>query len=105
LASSQLALRTHHTNDFHRSFVLTQKDIRLSKTIGSLELLVVVVLEHPTPACFELAAHDGRFVMFISAASAVRVHMHHAASNHGNLVELIGIEPTTSGLQSPRSPS
>ena len=66
----------------HRTW--TQKDIRLPKTAGT----------DPTPACSEPAALKGRIKTF-SAQGAEET----------GLVELIGIEPTTSGLQSPRSPS
>ena len=66
----------------HRTW--TQKDIRLPKIAGT----------DPTPTCSEPAALQGRIEK--SAAQS---------AEETGLVELIGIEPTTSGLQSPRSPS
>jgi hypothetical protein len=49
----------------------------------------------PTPACFGPGALEGRAFNTLARFGLA----------HENLVELIGIEPTTSGLQSPRSPS
>ena len=49
-----------------------------------------IVKDRLIPACIEPCSPDGGYVDEICAET---------------MVELIGIEPTTSGLQSPRSPS
>ena len=49
-----------------------------------------------------LAAHEGHFLFQIQSDEK---DSSLEKSDQRDLVELIGIEPTTSGLQSPRSPS
>ena len=57
---------------------------------------MIAGFEDPTPACFEPAAREGQNEKSCRGARA---------PPETRVVELIGIEPTTSGLQSPRSPS
>ena len=78
----------------HVQTLWTQKDIQLSKTVVSPDSLRKDEPYDSTPACIGLAVLEERYFVSDSYYRVAKI-----------LVELIGIEPTTSGLQSPRSPS
>jgi hypothetical protein len=61
---------------------------------------VTKVRSNATPACNGLAVLEER-----KTTGDAMTCLHHRKNFWETLVELIGIEPTTSGLQSPRSPS
>jgi hypothetical protein len=75
-----------------------------SKTLSArknIQLSKIDRFENHLPAC------SGRAYLQEAPLKSLRIAFHEEvdAKNDLDLVELDGIEPTTSGLQSPRSPS